>query len=146
MGVDPAVARLREIEHIVVVMMENRSFDHMLGYLALPGGIDGVDGLTGGESNPGPDGSRVASEAFDADAERVQRHGEALDKNLDPDHSEAGVKQQLGARGVDGRHPMDGFVRQFAGSRPQPISTDLWMVPMGYYTGKDLPTYDFLAR
>src|SRR5437660_3829384 len=41
---------------------------------------------------------------------------------------------------------MDGFVRQFAGSRPQPISTDLWMVPMGYYTGKDLPTYDFLAR
>ena len=25
--------RLREIKHIVVLMMENRSFDHMLGYL-----------------------------------------------------------------------------------------------------------------
>jgi len=27
---------LNLIEHIFVVMMENRSFDHMLGYLDLP--------------------------------------------------------------------------------------------------------------
>jgi phospholipase C len=28
---------LSKIKHIIVVMMENRSFDHMLGYLALGG-------------------------------------------------------------------------------------------------------------
>ena len=28
---------LEKIEHIVVLMMENRSFDHMLGYLKLNG-------------------------------------------------------------------------------------------------------------
>ena len=32
---DPALDRLREIKHIVVLMMENRSFDQMLGYLQL---------------------------------------------------------------------------------------------------------------
>ena len=47
--------RLNEIETIVVLMQENRSFDHMLGYLSLPGGnrkngqpIEGkIDGLAG---------------------------------------------------------------------------------------------------
>jgi len=27
---------LKNIEHIFIVMMENRSFDHLLGYLELP--------------------------------------------------------------------------------------------------------------
>ena len=38
------------IEHVVVLMLENRSFDHMLGYLKArhyP-----IEGLTGDESNP----------------------------------------------------------------------------------------------
>lgn len=51
---------LSKIDHIVVVMMENRSFDHMLGYLSLPSVATGdvvgrgradVDGLTGDEFN-----------------------------------------------------------------------------------------------
>lgn len=40
----------QEIEHVIVLMMENRSFDHMLGWLQAPG-YD-IDGLTGGEWNP----------------------------------------------------------------------------------------------
>src|SRR6185312_14845047 len=49
---DPAAARLNPIEHVVVVMLENRSFDHMLGYLSLPPALGGrerrdVDGLRG---------------------------------------------------------------------------------------------------
>ncbi len=52
---------LSKIDHIVVVMMENRSFDHMLGFLSLPtsgnGGRIGlgrgdVNGLRGNETNP----------------------------------------------------------------------------------------------
>ena len=47
---------LSNIDHIVVLTMENRSFDHMLGYLSLPpakGGMgrSDVDGLKGGEAN-----------------------------------------------------------------------------------------------
>jgi phospholipase C len=42
--------RAGEIDHIVILMMENRSFDHMLGYrrFAHPE----TNGLTGNESNP----------------------------------------------------------------------------------------------
>ena len=35
-----------QIKHLVVLMMENRSFDHLLGFLP------GVNGLTGAETNP----------------------------------------------------------------------------------------------
>jgi phospholipase C len=38
------------IQHLVVLMLENRSFDHMLGYLRSPGYA--IDGLTGNEWNP----------------------------------------------------------------------------------------------
>jgi phospholipase C len=39
------VANLEKVDHIVVLMLENRSFDHMLGYLSLEGGRGDVDGL-----------------------------------------------------------------------------------------------------
>jgi phospholipase C len=152
-----ALARLRKIRHIVVVMMENRSFDHMLGYLSLTAAAerDGlsyrpeVNGLTGPEvnANDAPNGKRIPIKAFDADAHDVQRMGEALQKRLDPDHSPAGVAKQLGARTGD-MYPMDGFVRAFVESRmpSDNVGEDLWIVPMGYYTAKDLPMYDFLAH
>lgn len=41
---------LGKIDHIVVLMLENRSFDHMLGYLTLENRPD-VEGLKGTESN-----------------------------------------------------------------------------------------------
>jgi phospholipase C len=38
-------ANLAKVEHVVVLMMENGSFDHMLGYLSLEGGRTDVGGL-----------------------------------------------------------------------------------------------------
>ena len=40
-----SIGRLIDIEHIVVLMQENRSFDNMLGYLSRENGRAGVDGL-----------------------------------------------------------------------------------------------------
>ena len=48
---DQALKNLSKIDHIVVLMMENRSFDHMLGYLTLQGGRTDLEGLTAGLSN-----------------------------------------------------------------------------------------------
>ncbi len=56
---------LPAIQNIVVLMLENRSFDHMLGLLysdhgnVSPSG-QAFDGLTGHESNPAVDGAPVA--------------------------------------------------------------------------------------
>ena len=72
-GIEPApldpteLANLARIGNIVVLMQENRSFDHMLGYLSHPsfGGRADIEGLTGGESNPPlGTGRAVASAAF----------------------------------------------------------------------------------
>src|SRR3954465_7929726 len=45
------LANLAKIDHVVVLMMENRSFDHMLGFLTVDEGRTDVEGLTGNESN-----------------------------------------------------------------------------------------------
>jgi hypothetical protein len=50
-GTQSYVANLEKVDHIVVLMMENRSFDHMLGYLSLTGGRADIDGLRPGLAN-----------------------------------------------------------------------------------------------
>jgi phospholipase C len=49
------VAGLDSIDHVVLVMLENRSFDHMLGFLYPKS--DNFDGLDGTESNPDANGN-----------------------------------------------------------------------------------------
>ena len=44
-------ANLAKVDHVVVVMLENRSFDHMLGYLSLSGRRPAIDGLRPGLAN-----------------------------------------------------------------------------------------------
>jgi phospholipase C len=52
---------LDSVNSVVVLMLENRSFDHMLGYLYYPGNLSGsFDGLTGNESNPGTNEPQVS--------------------------------------------------------------------------------------
>jgi phospholipase C len=63
---------LAPIEHIVVLMMENRSFDHAFGSLSLIEGRDDVDGLTGNESNPDGQGGTV--DIFELDPFRKLHH------------------------------------------------------------------------
>jgi phospholipase C len=137
--------RLKQVKHIVVLMMENRSFDHMLGYL-MKDDMPQVRGLNRDEVNLDHQGGEHSVHPFDASATNVQRRFEALQKRLDPSHSKKGVETQIGT-------DMDGFVKDYVASRKtdkgeqdQDFPEDLWNVPMGYYTGKDLPSYDHLAH
>ena len=55
---------LSTIEHVVVLMLENRSFDHRLGFLYADTGNkspsgQAFEGLTGAESNPDATGKPV---------------------------------------------------------------------------------------
>src|ERR1700686_829094 len=66
----PKSAGLSAIESIVVVMLENRSFDHMLGYLYSRTGNKSplgqpFDGLTGNESNSDRKGNPVKVSPID---------------------------------------------------------------------------------
>src|ERR1700738_2743810 len=82
---------LDNLKHIVVLMMENRSFDHMLGGLSLvmengKKKYPGVNGLTGNESNPDANGNPV----------RVQPLADYRDQLVnDPDHHFPGTDLQI---------------------------------------------------
>lgn len=72
----------QNIRHVVVLMLENRSFDHMLGFTLGPGYP--VDGLTGSESNPvSPTNPATVSVSPDAPFEMVTDGGHSLsDTNI----------------------------------------------------------------
>lgn len=138
---------LNKVDHIVVVMMENRSFDHVLGHRArLPDG-QGSDGLT-------PDlTSFLESEGFPVG--KLNESGIAANdlgfKTQFPvgvGHKLADVIQQLGVQiALSGRsiNSPSGFVENFkrrAETRPELTPEDV----LGYYEGDDLPFFKFLAE
>ncbi|HXQ20192.1 MAG TPA: alkaline phosphatase family protein [Candidatus Acidoferrales bacterium] len=64
MNMDRSTSLLQGINHFVVVMLENRSFDHMLGFLYANRGNKSplgqpFEGLTGNETNPDGKGGKV---------------------------------------------------------------------------------------
>ena len=114
--------QLNQIDHIVVLMLENRSFDHMLGYLSLEGGRQDVDGLTGNEVN-----------FHDEQEFRTQRMASPI-MNGDPCHEWECVEEQL-------NDDNGGFVNSYA----KHIATHPEFV-MHYFNAQDVPAYDHLAR
>jgi phospholipase C len=127
---------LGEIDHIVVLMMENRSFDHMLGYLKRDG-MPEIEGLTGDEKNVDRDGNEYPVWEFQPDQTAFHKPGRPYDQSLDPCHSVECVHAQLS--GENG-----GFVQNFIDMK-QPAPEDR-RLPMGHYTAQHVPAYDFLAR
>lgn len=124
-GPDAHQENLEKVDHIVVLMMENRSFDHMLGYLSLEGGRGDVDGLTGEESN-----SHKGKSYGPRHLEQTR-----FPQSHDPGHTGAAVARQLADNN-------GGFVAEYAervGGEDAPLV-------MGYYNAGDLPIYDHLAR
>jgi phospholipase C len=94
-------------KHIVVLMMENRSFDHMLGYLKAADYP--IEGLNGDETNPSADGSRAIRVSPDARS--------INDLNPDPAHEFPDINWQIfsNADGTDtGQAKMQGFVQNYA--------------------------------
>jgi phospholipase C len=114
---------LSKIDHIVVLMMENRSFDHVLGHLRLAGRLD-VNGLRGDERNVY---KGQTFQPFVLGGTRFE-HG--------PCHDYACVLNQVAG-------DMGGFVADFA-ARYEQHGVSPGNV-MGYHTGEQLPVSAALA-
>jgi phospholipase C len=144
---------LAEIDHIVVLMMENRSFDHVLGYLSLPDTAPGaptVDGLTAnpayantytGEELPIPDDERtyVSHPLYPPPPLRAPALSQAWQ---DLPHHASAVERQL-AGGMGGF--VDAYAQELAENKRTPRAHTLGY-PMGYLRAEDVPVYDYLAR
>ena len=122
-------ANLAKIDHVVVLMLENRSFDHMLGYLSLSGRRVDIDGLRPGLANQ-----------YQGRACPVH-HLSTTALALDPDHSASAIDQQI----AGGR--MSGFVASAAATLAERgVDDGDPGCVMGYYDGADVPVYHHLAE
>ncbi|HKJ94958.1 MAG TPA: alkaline phosphatase family protein, partial [Gammaproteobacteria bacterium] len=131
------------IEHVVVLMLENRSFDSMLG--SLYPGNPGYDGLSGDESNPdsgsGHDISVWSADATDPASMSIP----------DPDPGElwSDINMQLfGLNGTpnDRPPPMNGFVDNYIRQRAEPAARYSPETIMHYYSPQQVPVISQLAR
>jgi phospholipase C len=124
---------LDNLKHIVVLMMENRSFDHMLGGLMAEN--PRINGLTGHEMNPDSKENMVK-------VEPLAKYQSQLDP--DPDHHFPGVNLQLfGNGGPPGVPTMQGFVKSYFQQRRD---VDHSHKIMYYFPPEKLPILTGLAR
>src|SRR5664279_3305110 len=109
---------LSKIKTIVIVMMENRSFDHILGYLSLP---------PFNRTDVNVHSTYPAWLARYTNKDKGQPYQPFLNTNpydmpaeFDPPHERSNIKDQIGDLQGDGTYPMDGFVSAI----PKGVSSD----------------------
>ncbi len=152
-----AATGLNAVEHIVVLMLENRSFDHMLGYLYADSGNfspagDPFEGLTGTESCPGTDGSQVGVYRLLPSTPDVY-----FMPGADPGEGYQATNEQLygtAAAPKAGTVPsMTGFVGNYAGAIKDNLAKGWHVVPgttehmiMGCFTPETLPVLSAMAK
>ena len=116
---------LEKFDHLVVLMLENRSFDHMLGYLTLEEGRYDINGLTGNETNEW------------AGTQYPVHHLNTARFEWDPLHDARAVADQLADNN-------GGFVRNFYSAYGHK-GVDPGMI-MGYLNKNDLPVFHYLTQ
>jgi phospholipase C len=162
------------IEHVVVLMLENRSFDNVLGglyatgnappYQQPPAGQTGFDGVPPGASNPGPTGLPVYAHnqsTLTWTGATGPSYAATTIPNLDPGEYFNDMAQQLmgldalpktnpwGGYSPTGPSGAQGYVKNYAalsGTEQTPPPRENQADVMNYFTPAQLPVSAFLAR
>lgn len=125
----PAAAAAQSIEHVVLLMLENRSFDQMLGTMQAE--LPAVDGV--------PPGPPVRFNDGPGAAERYgQKPGASKVVEPDPPHEHPHVMDQLGAGN-------GGFVKSYVSVHPDSTPAQRQQV-MDCFAPGELPALHDLAR
>lgn len=112
------------IKHVVVLMMENHSFDQMLGSLAsVHAGLDGVDPANLKNNPDYPDASKGI----------LQSETKLTSIPIDPAHEFVNVNHQLA-------NNCGGFVRDYVQAHPNSTDQEKSQI-MGFYPLDFLPVY-----
>lgn len=123
---------LANVKTVIVLMMENRSFDHMLGYLSLPPwNRADVEGLSTDPAWLARFANAYNGQSFQPF--HLARPNQPLP--CDPQHERSHISQQLGGA-------MNGFVASCDALDPASGKP----VVMGYFNADDLPTTHFFAQ
>jgi len=140
------VTALDSIDHLVVLMLENRSFDHMLGFL-YPAS-DQFDGLNGTETNEDTEGNPVS--VFEITPTMQNAYWYPL---CNPAEGYSATNMQLFGSTVPPDPPTatnSGFVMSFESALAKPVDAPLAGASasscMGIYTPTMLPIISGLAK
>jgi phospholipase C len=123
-----------KIEHVIVLMLENRSFDHVLGSMSLREGRTDIDGLTE-EAQHGNFDDKNRYHEIHPLAVNVRYGKRARRFEPDPPHGAPSIIKSIGKN-------MEGFIRAFQEGHPKdphPQSV------LGYLTRKEQPVTYALA-
>lgn len=122
------------IKTVVVLVMENRSFDHVLGWLKSV--RPEIDGLTGKESN------RVS--VSDPNSEEIFVSNDAVFIDSDPGHSFQAIREQIFGSNDSSANPapMNGFAQQAASME----AVDMPKTVMSGFKPELVPVYTELAN
>ena len=128
-------AGLDKLQHIVVLMMENRSFDHMLGSLKAVN--PKIDGIVDGDTFSNPDAANNSVKPQPKAEFQAQLQP-------DPDHHFPAVDLQIyGGDKSDNRKPnMQGFVKSYFNQRRDAAHSQMIMY---YFPKEKLPVLTTLA-
>lgn len=133
---------LRDIETFVIVILENRSFDHACGYLSLDSADPPmqVDGLRNDPAwreqfiNNDRDGTPTPIHELPPSTQNI----------ADPPHEYSDIDIQINTPTHGNASPkMGGFVKSYFNADPRQHDHSL---VMGYYTKDAVPVFDFFAR
>ena len=123
------------IQHLVVLMLENRSFDHMLGFLKRDN--PAIDGLNGDEWN-------FPANELDPNVVVSGNAGDVHDLNPDPHHDFDDVTSQIfSTNDLSDPPDMRGFVRDYHRASGDPIRA---RNVMKCFTPETLPVLSTLAK
>src|SRR6266446_4885086 len=134
---------LKLIKTIVVVMMENRSFDNLLGYLSLaPYNRLKVEGLSADPAWL----DKVAS-VYNGTKYRPFLLTDPYDAiDADPPHERDQIAIQMGTA-TGGKFPMNGFVTNYASAKgAKPPTAGSQPPVMGYFSADQAPVTNFFAQ
>jgi phospholipase C len=136
-----------EIKHVVVLMLENRSFDSMLGML-YPSD-DHFDGLTGTEQNTWHKLDGSPPEQIAVWKSPAMTPQAACIPTPDPGELFTDIHMQIHGLAADGSlavgPSMNGFVDNYMRQAPNDPAYDA-AAPMHYYTYDEIPVLSQLAR
>jgi phospholipase C len=127
---------LDQVQTVILLMMENRSFDHMLGHLTLDSPELPVEGLKAGSMGD------YTNDYLDTGYPVFPfANDQELDNDLPHEYNAVATQMQLNS--ITGTYTMHGFVEAYAdaGYQVNPQCT-----PMGYFQQAQVPITDFLAR
>jgi phospholipase C len=127
---------LDNIQTIVLLMFENRSFDHMLGHLSLDDPDSEADGL-----------KKPLSKYFNTykgDKYKVFNLPGDTILPFDIPHEFDAVDTQLAKSKVTGKFTMNGFVEAYA--KATNVNPNPQTEPMGFFNSSQVPVTSFLAK